>query len=44
VVIEQADYEIFWPEGYGGNWRLNNFAIDLLQNYETFFTKEEIKG
>jgi hypothetical protein len=39
VVIEQADYEIFGPEGHVGKWHENKFVIDLLQNY-VIFTKE----
>jgi len=41
VAIEQADYELFWPEGHGGNWRLNKFVIDLLQNYGTFYERRD---
>jgi len=44
VVIEQADYEIFWLEGHGGNWRVNKLVIDLLQDCGIIFTKEEIEG
>ena len=39
MVIEPADYEIFWPEGHGGNWRVNKLVIGLLQDCGIVYEK-----